>query len=238
MRLDKYLVTHGHYESRNRAIDAIRSGKVTVDGEVAKPSQKIDDSRVVEVASEKFYVSRAAKKLENFLTEYSVDTVGKVALDIGSSTGGFAQILLEGAVGSLDCVDVGRDQLHTSLRNDNRLSLHEETDIRAYKSTNKFALITCDVSFISILQIVEDIDRLAQKDTDIIILYKPQFEVGRLAKRDSKGVVKDQDAINTKKDEFMDIAKSLGWGLEYHTQSKIAGREGNIEYFFHFIKLR
>ena len=151
MRLDKYLVEEGYFESRNRANDAIKSGKVTVDGKVAKASAKIDEKSSVEVEDEKFYVSRAARKLENFLAEHPMELEGKRALDIGSSTGGFAQIVLENSVATLSCVDVGKDQLHISLRDKENLSLHEATDIRDFQSEVAFELITCDVSFISIL---------------------------------------------------------------------------------------
>jgi len=236
MRLDKYLVEEGYFESRNRALDAIKAGVVTVDGKCPKPSVKIDKNSVVKVADEKFYVSRAARKLENFLAEYPLDFSNKRALDIGSSTGGFAQILLENGVASLDCVDVGREQLHVSLRSQERLSLHEETDIRDFQSDEAFDLVTCDVSFISILQIAEDIDRLAKAGSDIIILYKPQFEVGRDVKRDSRGVVVDKDAIARKREAFEAEAKSLGWELKYQALSKVAGKEGNQEYLFHFVK--
>ncbi len=202
MRLDKYLVEEGYFESRNRANDAIKAGKVKVDGKVAKASAKIDENSSVDVEDEKFYVSRAARKLENFLTEHPIDFQGKKALDIGSSTGGFAQIVLENKVDVLSCVDVGKDQLHVSLRKNEKLSLYEETDIREFQSDDAFELITCDVSFISILQIIDDIDRLSQNGTDIIILYKPQFEVGKDVKRDSRGVVQDLDAIARRKEEF------------------------------------
>jgi len=236
MRLDKYLVEEGYFESRNRAHDAIKAGQVTVDGKKPKPSVKIDENSVVEVADEKFYVSRAARKLENFLAEYPMDFKGKRALDIGSSTGGFAQILLENGVASLSCVDVGKNQLHISLRSEERLSLHEETDIRDFEVEEAFELVTCDVSFISILQITNDIDRLAKVGADIIILYKPQFEVGKDVKRDSKGVVQDADAIARKKEAFEAEAKKLGWELKYQALSKVAGKEGNQEYLFHFVK--
>jgi len=129
MRLDKYLVDEGYYESRNRANDAIKAGLVLVDGKKPKASAKVDENTVVEVQDSKFYVSRAGRKLENFLAEHSVDMKDKRALDIGSSTGGFAQIVLENGVASIDCVDVGTDQLHISLRENEKLSLHEETDI-------------------------------------------------------------------------------------------------------------
>jgi len=236
MRLDKYLVEEGYFESRNRALEAIKAGEVTVDGKKPKPSVKIDGNSVVEVADAKFYVSRAARKLENFLAEHPVEIKGKRALDIGSSTGGFAQIVLENGVASLACVDVGSDQLHISVRNDARVAVHEETDIREFMSDEAFDLITCDVSFISILQIIEDIDSLAGAGTEIIILYKPQFEVGREVKRDSRGVVQDLDAIARRKEAFAAKAQELGWECHYEAPSKVAGKEGNVEYLYHFKK--
>jgi len=237
MRLDKYLVEEGYFESRNRANDAIKAKKVKVDGKVAKASAKVDENSVVDVEDEKFYVSRAARKLENFLAEHVMDFKDKRALDIGSSTGGFAQIVLENGVASLSCVDVGRDQLHISLRDVERLSLFEETDIRDFESEEAFELITCDVSFISILQITDDIDRLSTNGTDIVILYKPQFEVGKDVKRDSKGVVQDLDAIARRKEAFEAEALKLGWKEEYQALSQVRGKEGNQEYLYHFVKM-
>ncbi|RUM76070.1 MAG: TlyA family RNA methyltransferase [Sulfurovum sp.] len=237
MRLDKYLVEEGYFESRNRAHEAIKAGQVLVDGKKAKPSMKIDENTVVEVADAKFYVSRAARKLENFLAEYPMNFKGKRALDIGSSTGGFAQIVLENDVESLDCVDVGSEQLHISLRNNDKVSLHENTDIRDFRDDEGFGLITCDVSFISILQIIDDIDRLCQEGTDIIILYKPQFEVGKDTKRDSRGVVQDLDAIVRRKEAFEAETKKLGWEEKAQALSRVQGKEGNQEYLYHFKKL-
>ncbi len=237
MRLDKYLVEEGYFESRNRALEAIKAGQVSVDGKKAKPSVKIDANSLVEVSDAKFYVSRAARKLEAFLAEHAVDMQQKRVLDIGSSTGGFAQIVLENGAGSLSCVDVGRDQLHISLRNDIRVTVHEETDIRAFETEIPFEVITCDVSFISILQIINDIDRLAAEGTDIVILYKPQFEVGKDVKRDSRGVVQDRDAIARRKEAFEAEAGKLGWKEEAQAESAVAGKEGNTEYLYHFIKM-
>lgn len=236
MRLDKYLVDEGYFESRNRANDAIKAGQVIVDGKKPKASAKIDENSIVEVEDTKFYVSRAARKLENFLAEHTISFNDKRALDIGSSTGGFAQIVLENGVASLSCVDVGKDQLHISLRQNDKVSLFEETDIREFQSDEDFELITCDVSFISILKIIEDIDRLSQSGTDIIILYKPQFEVGKDVKRDSKGVVQDLDAIARRKEEFEAETVKLGWVEKYQSESKVQGKEGNQEYLYHFIK--
>lgn len=237
MRLDKYLVEEAYFESRNRALDAIKAGRVTVDGKLAKPSAKIDHNSQIEVEDEKFYVSRAARKLENFLIECPIELEGKQALDIGSSTGGFAQILLENGVDSLVCVDVGIDQLHHSLRSDQRLSLYENRDIRDFTSEKSFEVISCDVSFISILQIIKDIDRLSEEQSTILILYKPQFEVGREVRRDSRGVVMDQDAIARKREHFEASAEELGWELKHQTPSHITGKEGNLEYIYHFVKM-
>lgn len=237
MRLDKYLVEEGYFESRNRAHDAIKAGKVEVDGKLPKVSTKIDKNSIVDVTDEKFYASRAARKLENFLAEHPMEIKGKRALDIGSSTGGFAQIVLENGASRLSCVDVGKNQLHISLRNNEKLSLHEETDIRDFQGDEAYELITCDVSFISILQITDDIDRLGQNGTDIVILYKPQFEVGKDVKRDSKGVVQDLDAIARRKEAFEAEAEKLGWELKYQALSQVQGKEGNQEYLYHFVKM-
>ena len=234
MRLDKYLVQHNHFESRNRAIDAIKRGKVFVDGKVAKPSTKCDKNSNIDIDSEKFYVSRASKKLELFLEEYPMDLKDKRALDIGSSTGGFVQILLENEVDSVSAVDVGSNQLHHSLRDNSRVRVFEEMDIRAFKTDENFDIVTCDVSFISILYIIDDIDRLSAKD--MILLFKPQFEVGRGVKRDSRGVVVDEKAIEKAIETFENKTTELGWKLCYNTLSKVAGKSGNIEYIYHFRK--
>jgi len=236
MRLDKYLVEEGYFESRNRALEAIKGGMVTVNGKKAKPSVNIDTDMLVEVENTKFYVSRAARKLEAFLQEHPVDVQGKRVLDIGSSTGGFAQIVLEWGATSLACVDVGRDQLHISIRSDERVTVHEATDIRDFAAEEGFEMLTCDVSFISVMQIMPDIDRLAQKGADIIILYKPQFEVGKEVKRDSKGVVQDIDAIARRQEAFEAETKRLGWLKKHQALSKVQGKEGNQEYLYHFVK--
>ena len=234
MRLDKYLVENGYFESRNRAINAIKSGLVLIDNRVAKASTKVDDSSNIEVKSSKFYVSRAGEKLEGFLKEIDLDISDRVALDIGSSTGGFVQILLEYGVKSVDCVDVGRNQLHHSLRDNPKIDIFEEQDIRGFKGYKDYNLVSCDVSFISIITILNDIDRLAKKD--IIILYKPQFEVGKDAKRDKRGVVQDIKAIDIAKAKFIEYTQKLGWELLENRASTLCGKDGNLEYLYWFSK--
>lgn len=235
MRLDLYLTKNHNIQSRNKASELIKAKKVTVDGKViTKPSFVVTDSHWIEVDTEDFYVSRAAYKLKHFLDDNSIEIENLRALDIGSSTGGFTQILLLNNVSSVTCVDVGSNQLHESIRDDKRIIIKENTDIREFQSKESFPLVTCDVSFISILNIIEDIDRLSSDK--IIILYKPQFEVGREVKRDSNGVVQDQKAIDTCREEFLQTTKNLNWKLNFSAQSKLSGKSGNIEELFYFQK--
>jgi len=233
-RVDKYLTDNGYFESRNRAIDAIKRGKVFIDGKRAKPSTKCNSDSKIDIDVEKFYVSRASKKLELFLDEYPLELMGKKALDIGSSTGGFVQILLEKGVKSVVAVDVGSNQLSENLKSDKKVKNFENCDIRNFDCDKVFDIITCDVSFISVLNIIKDIDRFA-KDK-IIILFKPQFEVGREAKRDKTGVVIDEDAINVAMQRVEKAAEKPGWKMIGKSRSKLKGKEGNVEWFYLFEK--
>jgi len=236
MRLDLYLTNNNNIQSRNKASELIKSKKVLINGKiVTKPSFQIEEGMEVTIDQEEFFVSRAAYKLKYFLEENNIDISGMVALDIGSSTGGFTQILLNNGIKNVTCIDVGTNQLHSSIKNDKRIIVKENTDIRDFKSERKYELITCDVSFISILNIINDIDRLSKKN--IIILYKPQFEVGRQIKRDSSGVVQDQKAIEDSKKEFLDTINRLDWELIVSNKSKLSGKSGNIEELFYFRKI-
>lgn len=235
MRLDIYITNNNNIQSRNKASELIKSKKVFVDGKiVTKPSFQVEDAMKVVIDEEDFFVSRAAYKLKYFLEENDIKVKDAIALDIGSSTGGFTQILLKQGVQEVTCVDVGSNQLHESLKDDKRIIIQENMDIRKYQSKKEFGLVTCDVSFISILYILDDINRLS--DNNIIILYKPQFEVGREIKRDSNGVVKDQNAIELSKKEFLNKTQSFGWKLIVSNKSKVSGKSGNIEELYYFKK--
>ncbi len=235
MRLDLYLTKNFDIQSRNKAHEIIKSKKVKIDGKiVSKPSFIISEEMAIELLEEIFYVSRAAYKLKYFLEKLDIDFINKKALDIGSSTGGFTQILLEHNVKSVCCVDVGSNQLHERVKYHDKITFHENQDIRTFENTKKFDLVTCDVSFISIFNIIEDINRLS-KDK-IIILFKPQFEVGINIKRDKKGVVKDKKAILRVRRNFIDYCELLKWKLIYNETSKLEGKHGNEEEFFYFNK--
>ena len=183
MRLDIYLSENFDIQSRNKAQEFIKANKVKINGKtISKPSYKVENSDNIELLEEEFYVSRAAYKLKHFLFEIQLNLKDKAALDIGSSTGGFTQVLIENDIDSVDCVDVGSNQLHESLREKPQISFYENCDIRNFVSKKWYDIITCDVSFISMHNILTAIDMLA--NDGIIILFKPQFEVGMNIKRD------------------------------------------------------
>ncbi|PHO08728.1 TlyA family rRNA (cytidine-2'-O)-methyltransferase [Malaciobacter canalis] len=235
MRLDQYLTKKFDIQSRNKASELIKSKKVQVDNKIiTKPSFIVEEPINIKILEDDFFVSRAAYKLKYFLDEINIKLKDLNTLDIGSSTGGFTQILLNNYVNSVTCVDVGSNQLHEKIKNNKKISFYENTDIREFKSNEKFDLVTCDVSFISILNIIEDINRLAKNK--IIILFKPQFEVGKNIKRDKKGVVKDKKAILKARERFIDTTKILNWNLKYSSYSKIQGKDGNEEELFYFDK--
>jgi len=235
MRLDNYLASQKLAQSRNKAQELIKNSKVLVDGKIiVKPSFEVATSMSVEVSADVQYVSRAAEKLFTFLLENRVEIFSKRCLDIGASTGGFTQILLEHGAEHVDAVDVGTMQLHETLRNDKRVTSFENCDIREFKSEYSYELVTCDVSFVSILYLLDSIDSLAQ--SDIIILYKPQFEVGKNAKRNRAGVVLDNYAVDVAKFNFLTAYEKLDWKLVTTEESKLKGKEGNAEYFYHFRK--
>lgn len=235
MRLDNYLVENGLCESRTKAQNIIKDGLVSVESKVVKkPSFKVEEGASVEVAEHKSYVSRAAYKLLYFLDEIGLDVSDKRALDIGSSTGGFTQVLLERGVREVSCVDVGHDQLHHSLREDSCVRVYEGCDIRKFVTDEPFELIVSDVAFISLLNILDDVDRVGSRD--IILLFKPQFEVGREVKRDKNGVVVDKKAIERAMQKFEDATALKNWKLIVKSPSQLSGKEGNQEWCYYFQK--
>lgn len=170
MRLDTYLVEKEFVDSRNKAQTIIKEGLVSVNEKVIKKSSsQVQDDDAISVKNYKQYVSRAAFKLLEFLEELDLDVKGRVALDIGSSTGGFSEVLLQRGVTKVSCVDVGTDQLHKSLRDDERVSVYESCDIRKFESATQFDLVVSDVAFISLLHILDDVHRLASDE--IILLF-------------------------------------------------------------------
>ncbi len=233
-RLDTFLFEKDFTQSRNKAKELILNGDVLVDGKITtKPSLFVTDPEIKIIAS-KQYVSRAGDKLKNFLLTHPVMIEERRCLDIGSSTGGFVEVLLEYGAKEVVGVDVGQEQLHPRLKADSRIKSVEGCDIRDFKSSSCFDIVTCDVSFVGSEYILPSIDRLSCGE--IIMLFKPQFEVGRGVKRDKKGVVKDLAAIISAQKRFETHFMQFDWELQSKVESEVKGKEGNVEIFYHFRK--
>ncbi len=234
MRLDSYILQKGLTTSRNKAKELIQNGKVLVDKKVVtKPSFIVEDVEI-EILQDIVYVSRAGYKLDGFLKDIDISIKDKVCLDIGSSTGGFVQVLLLNGAKEIVAVDVGTNQLHESLKKELVVRSFENTNIKDFKSKKRFDVVTCDVSFVGVEAILNDIDRLSKED--IIILFKPQFEVGKDVKRDKNGVVKDKKAIEFAKRRFVSECFKFGWNIVSEKESVLKGKEANVEVFYYFKK--
>lgn len=236
MRLDVMLAEQGLVASRSQAESYIRLGKVKVNGRVVtKAGTLVSEADKVELANEEQYVSRAALKLKSAAETFGLDFAGKTVLDVGSSTGGFTQYALTHGAQKVIAVDVGTDQLHPSLRGDNRIELHEKTDIRDFKTEYKIGTVVADVSFISLREILPHVARLADKNTEIVAMVKPQFEAAQ-SNLKHKGVIKNdkmrrdilKDFETWAHDRFRIIAKA---------DSQVPGSKGNVERFYLLRKL-
>ncbi|MDO7252704.1 TlyA family RNA methyltransferase [Helicobacter cappadocius] len=236
MRLDIYLAKNNYCKSREKAKELICNGKVKINGSVInKPSFEIIEfiENIVEIDMDEYLVSRAGRKLSGYFFANHIDCDGKKVLDVGSSTGGFAQVLLNFGAIEVVCVDVGCNQLDNALRNNSKIRLFEECDIRDFSLEEKFDLLVCDVSFISLSKIL---DYLCVFSDELILLFKPQFEVGVGVKRNKKGVIMDKDAIRKRIDQFSTELYAKSLKILNIEKSLLKGKEGNEEFFIHVKK--
>jgi 23S rRNA (cytidine1920-2'-O)/16S rRNA (cytidine1409-2'-O)-methyltransferase len=232
-RLDILLFELGLVDSRKKASDLIKEGKVFVDGFlVNKPSKEFFGNEKIEITEVLKYVSRAGLKLEGAYKEFKFDIKDKVAVDVGTSTGGFTDFLLQNGVKKVYAVDVGTNQLVEKLKNDNRVVSLEKTDIRKVELPEKADLAVVDVSFISLELVLHSIVKLLKEDGEIVVLVKPQFEVGK--ENISKGgIVKDEKAKKLVLENIKKNAESLGLKVVGEMISPIKGGDGNEEYFLY-----
>lgn len=231
-RLDNYLADKGLVETRSQAESYIKLGQVEVDGRVVKkPGAKVTEKNAVKLTSPVQYVSRGGLKLASVADTLQLDFKSKVALDVGSSTGGFTDFALSRGASKIIAVDSGANQLHLRLRADPRVELYEQTDIRDVNSlSTKVDIVLIDVSFISLRKILPHLSWLVPKDAQIVAMVKPQFEVQD--KSDiNRGVIKN-NAVRRK------ILKDFErWAVqEFKILSKadsvVPGEKGNIERFY------
>ncbi|MCG0238827.1 MAG: TlyA family RNA methyltransferase [Firmicutes bacterium] len=234
-RLDVALVQQGFYPSRQRAQAAIRAGLVSVNGRVVtRPSFPVTPADRLEAAGDPIgYVSRGGLKLAAALDRFGVSPAGRVCLDVGASTGGFTQVLLERGARRVYAVDVGRGQLHPDLARDPRVVSLEETDVRTLTALpgEPPDLVTCDVSFISLTLVLPHLVRLAP-GAEQILLVKPQFEVGRSGVGKG-GIVRDPRRREEAVARVLTAAAALGLVSGGVVPSPILGGDGNQEFLLY-----
>ncbi len=241
MRLDIFLFEKGFFRSRSKARSAIEGGYVTVNGSIAKKaSLDVAESDRVEVSSVERFVSRAGEKLAHALETFSVDVKGVTALDIGASTGGFTDCLLQNGAGHVFSLDVGKAQLDESLRNDGRVTVIEEFNARNARKIDfesKIDIIVMDVSFISQSLIYPACADILESGGRMVTLVKPQFEAGR-ENIGKGGIVHDRDGsiIESIMQKLDGIASQNGFTRIGFTDSPIEGGDGNREYLAYFVK--
>lgn len=242
MRLDLYLAANGYCKSRSKAAEAIAAGRVLVDGKtVQKASFPVEEGSVVTIEeSAHSYVSRAGYKLEAALDGFSLDVRGKTALDIGASTGGFTDCLLQRGAAYVYAVDVGTAQLDAQLRQDARVCCREQTNARFLRRIDferTIDLITVDVSFLSQKLLYPAIAEILPAGGTLVTLIKPQFEVGR-AHIGKGGIVRDPNGKLFRQLLIDLTASALENGLELRASlpSPLPGGDGNREYLAYFIR--
>ena len=233
-RLDQLIVDRGLAESKTRAQALVMAGHVFVgDAKAAKPGQQIAEDAVVTVkGSDHPWVSRGGIKLAHALQEFGVDVAGMVAIDVGSSTGGFTDVLLTNGAAKVYAVDSGTNQLAWKLRQDDRVVVHEQTSARILTDLHipePADLIVCDASFIGLSKVLERPLTFARPGAQLIALIKPQFEAGR-GEVGKGGVVRD-DAIHARVcNEVSAWLETCGWAVRGLITSPITGPQGNVEF--------
>jgi 23S rRNA (cytidine1920-2'-O)/16S rRNA (cytidine1409-2'-O)-methyltransferase len=231
-RADRLLVERGLFESRAKAQAAIAAGLVSAnDVPVHKASEEIPVDAMLRASPAHPYVSRGGVKLAAALGHFDFDPKGRICLDVGASTGGFTQALLEQGAKKVYAVDVGHGQLHESLRMRPQVISLEGTDIRTLtpdRLSEPPDLVTVDVSFISLKHVLPAALALAKSPAQLVALIKPQFEAGRAALK--KGVVRNQAVHATVCADISAVVTSLGWRVLGVTPSPIAGGDGNAEF--------
>jgi len=240
-RIDKLLVERGLAESRTKAQAMIMAGVVLVNEQrVEKPSdQFVPDAQIrIKHADDPTsrYVGRGGLKLETALREFQIDVRGLVCLDVGASTGGFTDCLLQNGAAKVFAIDVGHNQIDWRLRNDPRVEVREGVNARYLKPEDfpiSFDCAVMDVSFISVIKILPSVVPLLQPDAFLVVLVKPQFEVGR-GEVGSGGIVRDDEKRKRVVEQVNHFAAELGLKVQGVVESPIQGADGNVEYLAHY----
>lgn len=234
-RIDQLLVTRNLAESREKAQAMLLAGEVLVNGQrVTKAGAPVDETAAIEVLARMPWVSRGGYKMLGALEHWGLDVTGRVCVDVGSSTGGFTDCLLQHGAARVHCVDVGAGQLHWKLRTDPRVVVHEGVNARYLEPSllgEPVGLAVCDVSFISVTLILPMLPPLLSPDGEIVVLVKPQFEVGR-GQVGKGGIVRDPALHEAVCKKAEDAARMLGFQTSL-MESPLPGAEGNKEFLLY-----
>ncbi len=231
-RLDLILTERELAASRTQAQALIMAGQVSADGRILdKPGQLVDESTDIHLKTQNRYVSRAGEKLASVAAQFRLDFTGRVVLDVGSSTGGFTDFALQNGAVKSYCVDVGTGQLSYNLRQDPRVVVMEQTDIRMAALPEPADIAVIDVSFISLTKIMESVAALVKPGAPIVAMAKPQFEAGKPLADKYRGVI----PMGAERDEVLaELRDYLQTRFEITAEvdSGLSGAEGNVEHFF------
>ena len=235
-RLDTELVRRGLVASRDRAREAVAAGRVTVNGAMAQKAARLvlPGDAVELVGPPDRYVSRGGEKLEGALAAFDLDVAGLRCCDVGASTGGFTDCLLQHGAIEVVAIDVGRAQIHERLTTDPRVTPHERTDIRDVDPAAigaPFDLVTADVSFISLTSVMACLAGLAAPGVPVVVLVKPQFEVGRQEASKGRGVIRNPEQWQAALGRVQDAATTAGLAPQAGIPSALKGAQGNVEFF-------
>ena len=235
LRLDRALVERGLAPTREKAQALIMAGEVLLDGrKAAKSGQPVDSGSRVEVLAQPPFVSRGGLKLDRAIAHFGIPVAGRVCLDIGASTGGFTDCLLQRGAARVHSVDVGVGQLDWKIRSDPRVVLHEKLNARYLRPEDlgePIGLVVCDVSFISVTLIVPAVSEVLHPAGEMVILVKPQFEVGK-GQVGKGGIVRDPELHQAACRRVDDAVRLLGF-VTALIESPILGTEGNREFLLH-----
>ncbi|MFZ9407601.1 MAG: TlyA family RNA methyltransferase [Burkholderiaceae bacterium] len=251
MRADQALVARGLAPSRTAAQRLIQDGAVRLASGVvlSRPAQVVSEHEVLQVhaSDETRFVSRAGAKLMHALVELAIDPQGLEVLDLGQSTGGFTDCLLQHGAARVIGIEVGHGQLHANLRADPRVICLEHTHLRDLEPEqlqtmlkqrgqaapmHGFPMAVADLSFISLTKVLPAIDRLLRPEASVLMLVKPQFELGPTA-LNARGVVRSTDQARQAVSLVAEAARATGWRILAHAQSAVRGTDGNLEFFLH-----
>jgi len=231
-RLDDILIDKNLVKDKDEAFIVVTEGRVLVNGQKAvSPAQLVKKNVKIEIRGKNEYVGRGAYKLEEAIRKFKIDLRGKVCADIGSATGGFTQILLKYGAKRVYAIDMARGKLDLAIRNNSKVIVMEETDIRDIKLLpDKIDIFTVDVSLISLRNILPTLKNLGKKNAEIIALFKPQYEVEDKFLR--HGIVRDENIRKRALQIFLKWVES-DWKVKDYIKSPIRGVSGNIEYLIY-----